>query len=74
MKYLYRVMWCDPGTRNPYPSTANIYKFVEAYSVTEAIQIAGYEYGVGVACNVPILEVRIVEYRRIDNDKELEDG
>jgi hypothetical protein len=31
----------------------------------EAIQIAGYEYGVGTTYNVPILEVKII--------KELED-
>ena len=67
MKYLYRVMWVKRGTNTPSTSKSyKFYKFVEAHSVTEAIQIAGYEWCIGVACNVPILEVRI--------DKELEDG
>ena len=65
MKYQYRVMWRDSRqTRDPIVS--NTYKFIEAHSVPEAIQIASYEYGVGIAWNVPILEVKI--------DKELENG
>ena len=64
-KYRYLLMWKDHRqTRDPVPP--NILKFIEAYSVVEAIQIASYEYGVGTAWNVPILEVKI--------DKELEDN
>ena len=57
MKYEYRVRWQDRFGEQV--------KFIEAHSVLEAIQIAGYEYGVGTAYNVPILEVKI--------DKELSD-
>jgi len=59
MKYAYRVKWVD--------RSGEIHKSrpIEAHSVLEAIQIAGYEYGVGTAYNVPILEVKII--------KELED-
>ena len=58
MKYAYRVKWAN---RSGVIHDA----FIEAHSVLEAIQIAGYEYGVGTAYNVPILEVKII--------KELED-
>ena len=59
MKYAYRVKWVDRF------GEINKSRPIEAHSVLEAIQIAGYEYGVGTAYNVPILEVKI--------DKELED-
>ena len=58
MKYAYRVKWVG--------RSGGIHDaFIEAHSVLEAIQIAGYEHGVGTAYNVPILEVKII--------KELED-
>ena len=57
MKYEYRVRWEDRFGEQV--------KFIEAHSVLEAIQIAGYEYKVGTTYNVPILEVKII--------KELED-
>ena len=53
MKYEYRVRWEDRFGEQV--------KFIEAHSVLEAIQIAGYEYGVGTAYNVPILEVKIIK-------------
>ena len=58
MKYEYRVRWEDRFGEQV--------KFIEAHSVLEAIQIAGYEYKVGTAYNVPILEVKI-EREIIDN-------
>ena len=58
MKYAYLVKWVG--------RSGEIHDaFIEAHSVLEAIQIAGYEHGVGTAYNVPILEVKII--------KELED-
>ena len=58
MKYEYRIRWQDRFGEQV--------KFIEAHSVLEAIQIAGYEYKVGTAYNVPILEVKI-EREIIDN-------
>ncbi len=61
MKYAYRVKWKDRfGEIQKRP--------IEAHSVLEAIQIAGYEYGVGTAYNVPILEVKIIKELEDDAD------
>jgi hypothetical protein len=69
MKFVYRVMWKDHRqTRDPVAS--NIFQFIEAYSVVEALQIASYEYGVGTAYNVPILEVKIDEIITVGPNKE----
>jgi len=58
MKFVYRIMWREHRqTRDPVPRP--VFKYVEAHSVVEAMQVAGYEYAVGTAWNVPILEVKI---------------
>jgi len=56
MKYEYRVKWVDQRSSEIHYSHP-----IEAHSVLEAIQLAGYEYGVGTAYNVPILEVKIIK-------------
>jgi len=56
MKYEYRVKWVDQRSSELHKSRP-----IEAHSVLEAIQLAGYEYGVGTAYNVPILEVKIIK-------------
>tara|TARA_Y100001951_G_C11217259_1_gene226538 strand:- start:630 stop:830 length:201 start_codon:yes stop_codon:yes gene_type:complete len=61
MKYAYRVKWAN---RSGVIHDA----FIEAHSVLEAIQIAGYEHGVGTAYNVPILEVKIIKELEDDAD------
>ena len=61
MKYAYRVKWVG---RSGEIQDA----FIEAHSVLEAIQLAGYEYGVGTAYNVPILEVKIIKELEGDAD------
>jgi len=61
MKYEYQVKWVDRfGEIQKRP--------IEAHSVLEAIQIAGYEHGVGTAYNVLILEVKIIKELEDDAD------
>ena len=61
MKYAYRVKWVG--------RSGGIHDaFIEAHSVLEDRQIAGYEHGVGTAYNVPILEVKIIKELEDDAD------
>lgn len=51
-RYKYAVRWKGKHDEDTI-------KFVEASSVQEALQIVGYEYGVGHVYGTPILEVKI---------------
>ena len=62
MKYLYRIAF--QGRRDKLG--VHTFRFIPAYSVHEVLIIAGYEYKIGVAYGVPVLEVKI--------DKDIKDG
>ena len=62
MKYLYRIAF--QGHRDKLG--VHTFRFIAAHSVHEVLIIAGYEYKIGAAYGVPVLEVKI--------DKELKAG
>ena len=58
MSYTYQLMWID---RRKHRNSTEKYMTLQANSVHEALQIASYEHGLGLAWDVLVLEARIVK-------------
>ena len=66
MKYMYLIKYLEPYAKN---KSEELYRFIPANNVQDALLTAGYKHKVGNAYGVPVLEVTIDKELRNDNAK-----